>query len=62
MSMIENLNYIKEHGINKFLKSETKKWQCNDCGELICCHSNMCLNCHINESNIFHRMVTLLEC
>ena len=49
MSMIENLNYIKEHGTDNFLKEENKKWQCNSCGELICCHSNICLNCHIDD-------------
>ncbi len=49
MSMIDNLNHIKDNGIDNFIKEETKKWQCNNCGELICCHSNICLNCHIDD-------------
>ena len=49
MSMIENLQYIKEHGIERFLESEKKKWQCPTCGELICCHNGICFNCGIEQ-------------
>ncbi len=49
MSMIENLNYIKEKGITKFLQKEEKKWKCQTCNEFVCCHSGMCLNCHIDD-------------
>lgn len=45
MSMIDNLKSIKENGIDKFLKQEEKKWVCPTCGELICCHNSLCLNC-----------------
>ncbi len=37
MSMIDNLNYIKEHGMDKFLESQSKQWACLKCGENICC-------------------------
>jgi hypothetical protein len=30
MSMIDNLIYIKDHGIRNFLKKEKEKWQKND--------------------------------
>ena len=48
MSMIDNLKCIKEDGIEKFLKKETQKWKCKTCGELVCCHNGLCLNCHID--------------
>jgi hypothetical protein len=50
MSMIENLKYIKEKGMVKFLKSEEKKWQCPECGATICCHNGLCYNCKPHES------------
>jgi hypothetical protein len=36
MSMIENLCYIKEHGMKDFLAKEKKKWTCEKCGGVIC--------------------------
>ncbi len=51
LSMIDNLNYIKENGIEKFLKKEEEKWKCLNCGELICCHNGLCLNCQIDILN-----------
>jgi hypothetical protein len=49
MSMIENLNFIREKGIDKFLLSERKKWQCGNCSEFICCHNGLCFRCDIKE-------------
>lgn len=49
MSMIENLDYIKEFGMKKFLKKEYDKWNCTNCGDLICCHYGLCLNCETNK-------------
>lgn len=51
MSMIDNLNYIKEKGISRFLLSEKKKWQCPQCGELICCHNGLCFKCDYSKIN-----------
>ncbi len=45
MSMIENLDYIKANGINKFLAWQTEKWQCPECKATICCHNGICYNC-----------------
>lgn len=45
MSMIENLNYIKEQGIEKFLQQQREKYTCPECGSLICVHTNKCYNC-----------------
>lgn len=46
MSMIENLEYIKENGIRAFLESEKQKWSCKNCGGTICVHRGYCLRCH----------------
>lgn len=47
MSMIENLENLKESGISKFLEKEQKKWKCSKCGKLICCHNGICFNCQL---------------
>lgn len=45
MSMIENLNNIKEIGIRKFTIKEKQKWICSKCGNIICVHRDVCLVC-----------------
>jgi hypothetical protein len=45
MSMLENLENIKKFGINKFVKSELKRWKCPKCEELFCVHRDSCLKC-----------------
>jgi len=45
MSMIENLEYIKNTGLNNFLINEEKIWTCKVCGAGICVHRNFCLAC-----------------
>jgi hypothetical protein len=49
MSMIENLEYIKEYGMEKFLEKEEKKWRCPECGGVICCHNGICFNCGLEK-------------
>jgi len=49
MSMIENLNFIKENGIEKFLDSQEKSWKCRSCSELVCCHNGICFNCSLEK-------------
>ena len=46
MSMIENLNQIKELGMNAFLANEKEKWTCRSCGAVICVHKKNCINCN----------------
>ncbi len=48
MSMIKNLKLIREKGINRLLQSEEKKWQCPNCGGVICCHNGICFNCSLD--------------
>ena len=45
MSMIENLEFIRDHGVESFLEKEEAKWRCPECGGTICCHNGLCLNC-----------------
>ena len=45
MSMTENLAFIKEKGMNRFLKKEAEKWRCAGCGQPVSCHRPACLNC-----------------
>jgi hypothetical protein len=49
MSMLENQEYIKKHGIEHFLDREYEKWKCVKCGAVICCHNGVCYNCEINK-------------
>lgn len=48
MSMIGNLNCIKEFGLEDFLNKEREKWRCTECGATICCHNGLCLHCNID--------------
>ena len=49
MSMIENLEYIRDNGISKFLEREQEKWRCPECGGVICCHNGVCFNCGLDR-------------
>ena len=49
MSMIENLEWIRDKGIDRFLEKENEKWQCPNCGGVICCHNGLCLNCSLDK-------------
>ncbi len=45
MSMIENLEYIREYGLENFVCKENERWACNNCGGTICVHRGFCLYC-----------------
>jgi hypothetical protein len=45
MSMIKNQEYIKKLGLEKFIRSEKRKWTCKECRGTICVHKGYCLNC-----------------
>ena len=47
--MIENLIFIKDYGIEKFMEKEEAKWRCPECGGVICCHNGLCLNCSLDK-------------
>ena len=45
MSMIDNLEYIRDNGMDKFLKQQEKKYKCPECGGVICVHTRKCYSC-----------------
>jgi hypothetical protein len=48
MSMIENLEYLKECGMRLFLCRERERWKCPACGDTVCCHNGICFNCGLD--------------
>lgn len=45
MSMIDNLNFIRDNGMGRFLENEQNRWTCDICGSGISVHRDYCLNC-----------------
>jgi catechol 2,3-dioxygenase-like lactoylglutathione lyase family enzyme len=45
MSMIKNLEIIKEKGIEFFLKDQKKKYRCPNCDGVVCVHNRTCYSC-----------------
>jgi hypothetical protein len=45
MSMFENLEFIRDKGIDRFLKAQRKKYKCPKCGGVMCVHRKKCLEC-----------------
>lgn len=46
MSMIENLEKIRDHGIAKFLEEEEHRWDCPSCDSIISPHRTECQECN----------------
>jgi hypothetical protein len=46
MSMIANNKMIKAQGIDAFLARQAVNWACPACGEIMCTHMHMCLDCN----------------
>ncbi len=49
MSMVENLESIKESGTRQFLEKEEERWKCPECGGVICCHNGICFSCGVSK-------------
>ena len=45
MSMIKNLEQIKENGTDAFLQNEVNRWTCQECGSIVCVHNGICPQC-----------------
>jgi hypothetical protein len=45
MSMIDNLESIREHGVRHFVKTERERWTCTACGGTIDVHHGRCSVC-----------------
>jgi hypothetical protein len=49
MSVVENLNFIRDHGMKKFVDDQSEKYRCPECGGTICVHTSRCYNCSVTE-------------
>ena len=49
MSMLENLVFIKDQGMDAFLQKEEEKWKGSQCGGTISCHNGICYDCGIER-------------
>jgi hypothetical protein len=49
MSVIENLEYIRDNSMGAFLEKEEVKWRCPECGAVICCHNGICYSCGLEK-------------
>jgi hypothetical protein len=45
MSLVENLEDIRDLGLENFLNNEDTKWTCKNCGGTICVHDGLCYKC-----------------
>ncbi|MHB8107327.1 MAG: DUF3795 domain-containing protein [Candidatus Cryosericum sp.] len=45
MSMLENLDRIRELGLERFMAIENTRWVCPACGNPICVHDRRCYTC-----------------
>lgn len=49
MSMIANLEQIRDQGMEAFLAQEVQKWRCPTCGGSLCCHNGLCMHCQADD-------------
>lgn len=49
MSFYDNLTFIKNSGMEEFLRVQEKKWCCPTCGGVICCHNGLCFHCDCEQ-------------
>lgn len=45
MSMIENLESIRDSGLTNFIHAEKARWTCPNCNGTICVHKGRCIDC-----------------
>lgn len=45
VSLIEGAMRLKAVGAHQYLREESEKWQCDDCGGVISLHDRMCSIC-----------------
>ena len=58
MSMLENLESIKQNGLTYFINQEEIKWTCPKCESILCVHRSICPKCHfdfIGESDMIEK-------
>jgi len=52
MSMIDNLMFLRDNSVRKFLSEQKSKWRCPKCGQTVCCHNGLCYNCEVDKLKI----------
>ena len=45
MSMLDNLEFIRENGVRRFVAREKERWACPGCGATLSVHRAACLRC-----------------
>ncbi|MEJ2108805.1 MAG: DUF3795 domain-containing protein [Acidobacteriota bacterium] len=45
MSMLANLESIRDSGIRKFVRNERIRWECGNCGAVLSVHRKDCIYC-----------------
>jgi len=51
MSMLANLESIRNQGIRQFVRDEKKRWTCPECDGILCVHRPACLFCGCEKSS-----------
>jgi len=44
-SLVENSSFVKESGLELFMKQEKEKWICEECGCVVSLHDKECSEC-----------------
>ena len=50
MSMLDNLEFIRDNGVDAFIAQQEAKYKCPKCGGVICVHDKKCYHCQHIES------------
>lgn len=45
LNLLDNQNEIKKIGLSAFLKNESIRWRCLNCGGTVCVHTSQCSLC-----------------
>ncbi|GAA6257246.1 hypothetical protein F070042J6_30980 [Bacteroides sp. f07] len=53
-SLMGNLSFIRENGMDKFIQREKERWSCHECGGTISVHNGLCYVCGKEYSNRKH--------
>ena len=51
MSMVDNLQELKEKGMEQFLENQESKYKCPNCGDIISVHDRKCYACGYIETD-----------
>jgi hypothetical protein len=52
MSLVSNLETIRDKGVEEMMREAQENWRCPECGDTICCHNGICFNCGIEKLKV----------